>query len=54
MAGTLDPDTVFGKYQIIDMIGSGGMCDVYEAIDTTLNRHVALKVLPPELAEKIK
>ena len=52
MSKKLDADTKIGKYQIIRLIGSGGMCDVYEAIDTTLNRHVALKVLPPELSRQ--
>jgi serine/threonine protein kinase len=33
-------------YRIIDRIGAGGMGEVYRAIDTTLNRDVAIKVLP--------
>jgi formylglycine-generating enzyme required for sulfatase activity len=42
------PQTL-GKYQIIEEIGRGGFATVYKAIDTTLNRTVALKVLatPP-------
>ncbi len=33
------------RYEIIERIGTGGMADVYRAIDHKLNRYVAIKVL---------
>ena len=38
-----------GKYQVLDRIGRGGMGTVYRAIDETLHREVAIKVLNAEL-----
>jgi len=38
-----------GKYQVLDRIGRGGMGTVYRAIDETLRREVAVKVLNAEL-----
>jgi len=37
-----------GTLTIIRLLGSGGMADVYEALDNRLGRHVAVKVLPQE------
>ena len=43
--------TKLGPYEIIAPIGAGGMGEVYRALDTKLNRPVAVKLLTEELAD---
>ena len=48
----LAPATRLGPYEIIAPIGSGGMGEVYRARDTRLDRTVAIKILPPQIADR--
>ena len=44
------PGTRLGPYVIEEMLGAGGMGEVYRATDTRLKRAIAIKVLPASLA----
>src|SRR5215469_8287560 len=47
----LAPGMKIGPYEIQDLLGTGGMGEVYRARDTRLERTVAIKILPPHLAD---
>ena len=38
------------RYEILEIIGEGGMAIVYRALDHRLNRHVAVKIMRDEMA----
>ena len=43
---------LIGRYKIISHVGAGGMGEVYLALDTVLDRNIALKMLPPGLMDE--
>ncbi len=46
----MKPGAKLGPYEIVAPLGAGGMGEVFRARDTTLNREVAIKVLPAAMA----
>ena len=51
---TVGTGTRLGPYEIVSRIGAGGMGEVFRATDTRLDRSVAIKVLPPSLAQDVQ
>ncbi|MBC7877407.1 MAG: serine/threonine protein kinase [Anaerolineales bacterium] len=47
----LQPGQMLGPYRIINQVGQGGMATVYKAYQPSMDRNVAVKVLPSQLAE---
>jgi serine/threonine protein kinase len=47
----IQPGQMLGPYRIINQIGRGGMANVYKAYQASVDRYVAIKVLPTQLAE---
>ncbi len=53
MPTPLTAGTKLGRYEILSLIGAGGMGEVYRARDVKLNRDVAIKVLPAALSADV-
>jgi serine/threonine protein kinase/Tol biopolymer transport system component len=51
MGQALRAGSSVSHYRVVSAIGAGGMGEVYKAVDDSLERPVALKVLPPELVK---
>ena len=45
-------EATYGRYELVEKVGQGGMAVVYRAFDPVLSRTVALKLLHPHLAER--
>lgn len=47
----LEAGQILGSYEVLGPLGAGGMGEVYRARDTRLDREIAIKVLPADMAE---
>ena len=51
-ASSVASGTRFGPYEILNLVGTGGMGEVYRARDTRLDRPVAIKIVKDEISER--
>ena len=47
----LTGELIDGRYQLLRQVANGGMASIYEAVDTRLDRKVAVKIMHPHLAQ---
>jgi serine/threonine protein kinase len=47
---SLGPGSIIGPFKIQSLLGKGGMGEVFSALDTRVDRKVALKILPADFA----
>ena len=49
----LSPGVRLGPFEVLSLLGAGGVGEVYLARDTRLGRTIAIKMLPPDVAEEL-